>query len=99
MRDLLELALREGARELQLTSNQIPTMVIRAQIFPIDLPVITSDNVSELLQSIATAEHFSELQRCGDIHFIYVFQHSARFAVTAAIRNGNFEVRLTHLGR
>ena len=99
MKDLLELALREGARELRLQADQKPALVVRDTTLAIDSPVITSDNVLELLQSVATREHLAELQQCGDVHFIYLFQNSARFAVAAAIQDGNLAVRITNLGR
>ena len=99
MDDLLKLLLREGAEELHLRVDQPPAMVVRGKSLAIDLPAVTTDNVTELFQAIATEQQLAELRACGDIHFIYVFQNSARFSVTAAIQHEALQLKLTNLGR
>ena len=99
MKDLLELSLRESAEELRFRVGEAPIMVLRGEAVPIDVPAMTADNVTELFQSMATGEQLQELHRCGDIHFIYVFQNSARFAVTAMMQREVFDVTIKGLGR
>ena len=99
MKDLLELSLRESARELRLRAGEAPVMMVRDETVSIDVPAMTADNVAELFQSLATGEQLQELQKCGDISFIYVFQNSARFAVTATMQCETFNLTIKSLGR
>ena len=99
MKDLLELSLREGARELRLRAGEAPVMMVRDEMVSIDVPAMTADNVAELFQSVATREQLQELQKCGDISFIYVFQNSTRFAITATRRSEAFDLIIRSLGR
>ena len=99
MKDLLELLLREGAEELRLLTNHAPVMVAHGKALAIDVPALTADNVTELLQSIASEQQIGELRSCGDVHFIYVFQNSARLAVSAALQHETLELRISNLGR
>lgn len=97
MDDLLELSLREGAEELRLRSGEAPVMVIQGESIAIDVPVVTTEDVTELFQSVATAEQLKELRTCGDIHFVYVFRNSAQFGVTAKMERGAFDVRFRNI--
>jgi len=99
MNDLLELVLREGAEELHLQIDKPPVMAVQGKPLAIDVPAVTADNVAELLQSIATEKQLGELRACGNIHFIYVFQNSARFSVTAAMQHEAITVKIRNLGR
>jgi Tfp pilus assembly ATPase PilU len=99
MKDLLELVLREGAKELRLKANQAPVILLASETHPIEGDFPTKDNLAELFQSIATKEQWAELDRCGDIRFIYMFKDFARFAVTASMQREGLEVRCTNLGR
>jgi Tfp pilus assembly pilus retraction ATPase PilT len=93
MSDLLELSLLERAEELRLRAGEAPVMVIHGEPNAIDVPAMTADDVTELFQSVATGEQLKELRQCGDIHFVYVFQNSARFGVTANMERGAFDVK------
>jgi len=99
MDDLLELSLREGAEELRLRTSEAPVMVIQAESIGIDVPAMTTDEVVELFQSVANAEQLKELHACGDVHFIYVFEDSARFSVTAKMEREALEVNFRNISR
>ena len=99
MRDLLGLVLREGATELRLCSGSSPVFVTRGKALTIDAPALTSDELETLLGSIATNEQREELQRCGDVHFIYVLRDSARFSVLAARLGETLTVAIKNLER
>lgn len=99
MRDLLELMLRERAEELHLQTDKAPAIVLQDEPVAIDVAPVTADDVAELFRSIATEEQLTELRECGDIHFIYVFQNSARFGVTAALDHQAVNVKIRNLGR
>ena len=99
LKDLLELAVREGAEELRLEVGRPAVVVLRGEARAIDVPPITSENAAELFRSIASEAQMEELRKCGDIHFVYLFQNSVRFGVAAAIQQDNFNLKIRNLGR
>jgi Tfp pilus assembly ATPase PilU len=99
MRDLLDLVEREGGQELWLHVGKPPLMVLRGQMRALDEVPLTKDNTTELLRSVATADQIRELQQCGDIHFIYLSQNSARFGVTAAMQHEEISLKMKNLTR
>jgi len=99
MMDLLNLVERERAEELRLHVGNPPVMMLRGQIRALDAVPLSNDNTAELFRSVATADQLRELQQCGDIHFIYVSQRSARFAVHAAIANEQVSLIIKNLTR
>lgn len=99
MKDLLKLVAHERAEELRLYVGEPPLIVLRGEARALDVPAVTTESVDELFRSIATKEQVGELDRCGDIHFIYNFQNSARFAVSAATQHENLNVKIKNLGR
>ena len=99
MRDLLELLLREGGEELHLLVDRPPTMIVRGEPLTIHVAALTTDQVAGLLESIASESEMRELRECGDIHFIYLFQNSARFAVTATLGREALNVNIKNLAR
>ena len=99
MMDLLKLVAHERAEELRLHVGEPPLIVLRGNTRVLDVPAVTTESADELLRSIASEEQMGELHRCGDIHFIYNFQNSARFAVSAATQHENLNVKIKNLGR
>src|ERR1044071_9635293 len=99
MNDLLELCLREGAEELLLRVGKAPVMTRRAKSMTLDVPAITTDNLTELFQSITTDNQLKELRACGDVHFIYEFKNLGRFAVTATMQREAFDVTFKNLSQ
>ena len=97
--DLLKLVLRERAEELHLQVDQSPIMIVGGKERAIDILALTSDNVTELFQAIATQDQLKELRACGKIHFIHLFQHSARFSVSAHMQHESFDVKIKNLSR
>ena len=99
IKDLLNLVEQEGAQELQLQAGETPLIVLHGQRRKLDMAPLTSDNVTELFRSLATPEQLQELNLCGDIHFVYVSQNSARFAISAALRGDEVTLNVRNLGR
>lgn len=100
MSDLLALVLREGVAEMRLVAEQPPVLLRNgAPATSVDPAPLTNQNILQLLQSIATPQQLAELNKCGDAHFVYVFQDSARFAVAAAMQSEALEVKIRNLTR
>ena len=97
--DLLNLVARQGAEELRLEPGRPPVLVLQGKPRVIDGGVVTSDNVAELFRGIATEEQNRELGRCGDVHFTFAAQNSARFNVSATMQKEYLNVRIKNLHR
>ena len=83
--------------ELRLQVANSPVMTLRGEQRSLDLPVVTSDHVAELFRTIATDQQMEELEQCGNIHFIYVFENRARFSVTAVMQHQDLNLKIKNL--
>lgn len=99
MNDLLQLSVRAGAEELHLRTGKVPVMIIQGESTAIDVPAVTTDDLTDLFRSIATEQQLNELRICGDIHFIYLLQNSGRFGVTAKMLRESFDVKFRNLSQ
>ncbi len=94
MKDLLLLTVQESAEELLLEPDQPPRMLLHGKVRVLDGPLLTSDEVGELLHSIATDEQLRELELCGDARFRYVADHLAAFNVHAQMPDNRLQVKI-----
>ena len=97
LNDLLLLAIQESAEELLLEPDQPPRMRLHGKMRVLDGPLLTGDQVWELLHSIATGEQRRELELCGDAHFRYAGHHLAVFSVHAQTQNNRLRVEIKFL--
>ena len=94
MTDLLLLAARESAEELLLEPDQPPRMRLHGKVRVLDGPLLTSDQIIELLRSITTDELRRELELCGNAHFRYAPEHLAQFSVHAQMQDNRLHVKI-----
>jgi Tfp pilus assembly pilus retraction ATPase PilT len=87
--DLLHLVHSDGADGLRLKVGQPPVLILDNEDQQIEGPVITVENIDQLLRSLADTRQRRELQKHGDIEFIYRFRNCASFVVRARIRDEN----------
>jgi Tfp pilus assembly ATPase PilU len=97
LKDLLLLAVEESAEELLLQPDQPPRMRLHGKVRVLDGPLLTSDQVGELLRSIATDEQCRELELCGDAHFRYAAGQSGQFSVHAQMQDDRLYVKIKYL--
>jgi Tfp pilus assembly ATPase PilU len=95
--DLLKLVEAEAAEELRLDPERSPEMIVGGLTRVIDLPPITGDEVASLFQTFAPPDRFEELSRCGDVHFNFSFQHSARYKVSASLKGRAMSLKFRRL--
>lgn len=98
LKDLLLLAVQESAEELLLEPDHPPRMRLHGKVRVLDGPLLTSDQIRELLRSITLDEQRRELELCGDACFHYAVEHSAQFRVHAQMREGRLHVKINYLG-
>jgi Tfp pilus assembly pilus retraction ATPase PilT len=97
MKDLLLLAAGENAEELLLEPDQPPRMRLHGKVRVLDGPLLSSDQIEELLRSISTNEQRRELELCGDAHFLYAADHLAQFNVHARMQGSRMEVAIKNV--
>ncbi len=97
LKDLLILLVRESAEELLLEPDLPPRMRLRGKVRVLDGPLLTSDEIRQLLGSIATDEQRRELELCGDAHFNYAGNHLALFNVHAHTQDNRLHVQIKYL--
>ena len=97
LNDLLKLLQSEQAEELRLEPGRSPEMAVGGRIRVLDLPPIAGDEVGGLFRTFAPPEHLEELSRCGDVHFNFSFQRSARFKVSAFLKGQDMSLKLRRL--
>lgn len=98
MKDLLDLLLHEGGEELRLVPDTPPSIVTGGKPHTIDTPILILDELEVLLHSISNEKQREELQKCGDLRFIFI-QNSKRFGVTATHSRGMLNVMIRNLDR
>jgi len=98
MKDLVDLLLHEGGDELRLVPDTPPAIVAGGKPRAIDTANLTLDELDVLLESISNEKQREELQKCGDLRFIFI-QNSKRFGVTARHSRGMLNVMIRNLDR
>ncbi len=98
LKDLLLLAVQESAEELLLEPDRPPRMLSHGKVRVLDGPLLTSEQVSELLRSIATDEQCREIELCGDAHFRYTGDHLTQFSVHVQTQDNRLHVIIKFLG-
>ncbi len=97
LKDLLLLLVQENAEELLLEPDQPPRMRLHGKVRVLDGPLLSTDQVRELLRSIATDEQCRELELCGDARFRFAANHSAQFSVHAHVQGNSLQVNIKSL--
>ncbi len=97
IKDLLALIDSEGAQELRLAPGSQPIMLLHGRPRPLAVSPLTGDNVAELLRSFAPPEQLKELHACGDTHFIYQSETTAKFSINAAMKGEEITVQIRNL--
>lgn len=97
LKDLLLVAVQESAEELLLEPDQPPRMRLRGKVRVLDGPLLTSDQIAELLHSIATEEQRREVEVCGDARFVYAADHLARFSIHVQTRDSRLHLSIKSL--
>ncbi len=94
LKDLLLLTVQESAEELLLETDQPARMRLHGKVRVLDGPLLTSDQVGELLRSISTDEQRRELELRGDAHFRYAADDLAQFSVYAETQDNRLHVKI-----
>ena len=97
MKDLLSLVTEQGAAELRLEPDRPPMMLLHGKVRVVDGPLVTSDQISELLRGIATDEQRRELDVSGSTQFRYAAENLTSFSVRAGLRGNSLSMSIKNL--
>ncbi len=82
--DLLVLAKQAGASDLHLTVGIPPKMRLNGELVPVpDAPVLSRDDLHEMVYEVLTDEQKSRLEEHWDLDFSVELQNLGRFRVNA----------------
>ncbi len=95
MDNLLTLVASEQAGELRLRADAPPVIFVEDESHPLEGPPITAEEIQRLLRSMAGSREMRELRERGVVTFIYHFQGTSPFLVSASMQDGrvSFNVR------
>ena len=99
MKDLLSLLVQESAEELRLEPARPPMMQLRGKLRVLDGPLVTSDEITDLVRGIATEAQLRELDLCGNLRFRFSTEQLAPFSVVAKVQCASLSVTIKNLGR
>lgn len=94
---LLQLVLDKKSRELKVGVGLPPWILIRKDWRPLNLPVLTSLDVSTILTRIAPPPALQAYQEKGTCEFGLPFQAKAHFFVTVTTDEGKCTLRIQHV--
>lgn len=87
--ELLAAVIARGASDLHLQVGQAPVLRISGEMVPMDLPVLSPENTSELVHSILPPHDQERLQQHGGADFAISYE-DARFRVSILRAKGHY---------
>jgi Tfp pilus assembly pilus retraction ATPase PilT len=91
MDNLLTLIRVEQVRELKIRSGIPPIVVSENESHMLEGPPLTAEGAEGLLRSIANTRQMRILQQSGVVDFMYHFEGTSPFLISAKIRDGRVE--------
>jgi Tfp pilus assembly ATPase PilU len=89
MDHLLTLLTAENAQELRFRADSPPIVVSETEQRPLQGPPVTSEEVVQLLRSLASSRQIRDLRNGGIVEFVYTTRGRSPFLVRAKMENGN----------
>ncbi len=89
MRQLLALAVKEGASDLHLVAGASPALRIDGRLVFSDFPKLTPEASKDLIYSILTEEQKAKFEEEWELDFSYAVEDLSRFRVNVYKERGN----------
>ena len=91
IKDLLQAAIDLSASDLHVIAGIPPTVRVEGELKPLtNYPVMTTENVNELLKETLSSEQYARISVDKEIDLSYPFSEKARFRVNAYMQKGAF---------
>ena len=91
---LLEITVRKGASDLHLLADQSPALRIHGEIEPIDLPKLSSDEITKILYSTISRHQIRKFEQEKELDYGLQYDAENRFRVNLHQQRGFTEATL-----
>ncbi|MFN7337600.1 MAG: ATPase, T2SS/T4P/T4SS family, partial [bacterium] len=88
----LQAAIKLGASDLIMKSDQQPKLRLRGALKPLDCDPVSTDEFWQIAQAILSEEQFADLHKLGSVDFAYDYDENARFRVNLFQARGKLSV-------
>ncbi len=88
----LQAAIKLGASDLIMKSDQQPKLRLRGALKPLDCDPVSTDEFWQIAQAILSEEQFVDLHKLGSVDFAYDYDENARFRVNLFQARGKLSV-------
>ncbi len=92
MDKLLSEAVSRKASDLHVTVGIPPTIRVDGALVPLNEPILTVEDTSRLLESIASPEQFRQFQESGELDFAYSIPGVSRYRCNAFRQRGSIAI-------
>ncbi len=90
LKQLIEVAIEEGASEVQVNANRVPELFIHGNPEPLDMAPLSEEDTLELMGEIANEAQLGELEAKGSSDFAFVLDDGIRFKATIYRKRGHY---------
>jgi len=77
----LQAAIKLGASDLIMKSEQVPKLRLRGSLKPLDTEAVSGDEFFQIAKAILDDEQMGDLHKFGSVDFAYDYDKNARFRV------------------
>ena len=93
--ELLDILIREDGSDLHLSAGRFPAVRVNGElIFLLNHTALTQEDISGMLKSILTPEHYEHFTKIEELDFSYEYQAKYRLRGNAFIQQGKLSVVL-----
>ena len=95
--ELLKYVVEQKCSDLHLSSGEKPIVRKNNDIWRLDLPVLTSDDIKKIIKEITTDAQFAELEKNLELDFSYAIEDLSRFRINAFYQSRGLSASLRTL--
>lgn len=94
---LMDYVVREKCSDLHLVSGDHPIVRKSGDLYRLDYPVLTKEDVTAILKELTSPEQFSDLQKNLELDFSYAYQDICRFRINGFHQSHGLSASLRRL--
>lgn len=95
--DLMKYVVSEKCSDLHLSADEKPMVRKNGDLIRIDAPILSSNDVTNMIREITTHEQFALLEKTRELDFSYAIDNAARFRINAFYQSHGMSAALRTL--
>lgn len=95
--DLMKYVVEHKCSDLHLSSGEKPMVRKNGDIFRLDLPILTSDDIKKIIQEMTSEAQLAELEKNLELDFSYAMEDLSRFRINAFYQSRGLSASLRTL--